>query len=72
LLYQDTYIERVQNALWTEVFKPMQDSGINRDIFAAYLKYKWIAKPDGPRANVLNPKGIEVIKAGEMVALQEK
>ncbi len=72
LLYQDTYIERVQNALWTEVFKPMQDSGINRDIFAAYLQYRWIAKPDGPRANVLNPKGIEVIKAGELVALQEK
>jgi len=35
LLYQDTYIERVQNALWTEVFKPMQDAGINRDIFCS-------------------------------------
>jgi hypothetical protein len=72
LIYQDTYIERIQNALWTEVFRPMQDSGINRDIFAAYLHFKWVAKPDGPRANVLNPKGIEVIKAGELVALQEK
>ena len=50
----------------------MQDAGINRDIFAAYLQNRWVAKPDGPRANVLNPKGIEVIKAGDLVALQEK
>ena len=72
LLYQDTYIERIQNALWTEVFHPLQNSGINRDVFAAYLQNRWVAKPDGPRANVLNPKGIEVIKAGELVAHLEK
>ncbi len=72
LLYQDTYIERIQNSLYTEVFKPMQEFGINRDIFAVYLQNRWVSKPDGPRSNVLNPKGIEVIKAGELVAKMEK
>ncbi len=72
LIYGDTLIESVQNKLWQQVFMPMQDAGINRDIFAAYLHNKWVGKVDGPRANVLNPKGVEVILANKLARQQEK
>jgi|TARA_R100000093_G_scaffold39969_1_gene20939 hypothetical protein len=72
LLYGDTLIEAIQNKLWQMVFVPMRDAGVNRDIFATYLHFKWVAKEDGPRANVLNPKGIEYKKANELVRQMEK
>jgi len=72
LMYGDTLIESIQNKLWQQVFVHMQDAGISRDIFAAYLHNKWVGKVDGPRANVLNPKGVEVILANKLARQQEK
>ena len=72
LMYGDTLIESVQNKLWQQVFVHMQDAGIGRDVFAAYLHNKWVGKVDGPRANVLNPKGVEVILANKLARQQEK
>tara|TARA_R100000742_G_C4279540_1_gene104406 strand:+ start:2433 stop:9416 length:6984 start_codon:yes stop_codon:yes gene_type:complete len=70
--YGESMIEAVQNKLWHQVFKPMQEAGINRDILGVYLQNKWVAAKDGPRQNVLNPKGIEYKKATELIRLLEE
>ena len=72
LTFIDTHIEYLQNHLWIEVMQPLLNAGINRDVFGFYLKSKWIAKPDGPRSNVLNPKGEERIMAEDIVGAMEK
>ena len=72
LIYGDTLIEAVQNKLWHRVFKPLNEAGIDRDIFGAYLQNRWVAMEKGPRMDVLNPKGIEYKKANELIRLQEK
>jgi len=72
LIYGDTLIEAVQNKLWHRVFKPLKEAGIDRDIFGAYLQYRWTAMEKGPRMDVLNPKGIEYKKANELIKTMEE
>ena len=65
--YNDALIEGLQNKLFIDFWHPLMESGLNRHMFASYLKSRWIANPEGTRANVLNPRGMERISAQEIV-----
>jgi len=69
--YADTLVEFVQNKMYKQFWRHLQDSGINRHVFATYLQNRLIMNPTGNRANVLNPKGIDRIKAEQIVTSYE-
>ena len=66
--YSDALIEGIQNNLYKKFWSPLLDSGINRHVFQSYLLNRLIMNPEGSRANVLNPKGVERTSAQEIVS----
>ena len=65
--YSDALIEGIQNNLYKKFWRHLLDSGINRHVFQSYMLNRLIMNPEGSRANVINPKGVERTAAQDMV-----